>query len=326
MTELNFKNADYYFKSQLKISNLDILRKTEQFSLGKKIDSDRFIPEHDIYHFLVDAGLLHLLYRQRTNQDFRPEVVSNSFHGEALIELLGRFFGNFEPQLRTIEINNHIEKCLVLPEKQIGLRPGKGREGRFFLFDNVTCLNLDTQEKQLCSSINFEAELNKFIEFIILASLLNGEIADKYISHLQERGIIYSKGVKHFVQIEFRQQIRELLQSNQISEELADLDTFLYQMYQTSLDMTIKYCKQVVNFVQECFLNPKFDTIYQQGNDLLIPFEGDSGNKLLALFFYINKSANLIHDNDFKLTWQLNKENPDTFDNLITYYALCLIK
>ena len=264
------------FTAKPHLENIDRLGKAKLTSTGEEVDTSRLIPDHDIYHHLVDTGYIYELYRQRTGITLTLDKYSTTFHGEALIECLGHFIGNLEDK----------GSCYLLPHTQKGLRSGKGRENRFFpvlpsLLNSTGTSDITFAERN---------DIHKFAKFVILASLLNGDIAKKFCQKFKHH-YTQLQSVRFFVSEEFKNSLDQHLEDTRYSPILLTLEQFLQDDYNSSLAQTVEYSTLAIEICHRLFLNPDHNDYTYSRSGLIV-----RKSPHLEYISSLNKSVNSIHD------------------------------
>jgi hypothetical protein len=287
-------NSDF-----LVISDSDLLNSSQNFfihvsSNGQSFPDTKFLIDHDIFHFAFERGWMHHVYKKRVGESLE-NFSSYSYHGESIIELFSRFFGNLTENILYIE-NDKLPKgyYLCLPKEQFGVKdkqPGRifpisfkvQEDGKFELEDG------------LCSDV-----VLGYIRYVIIGSLVTGKVADIFLNHLKinydsanlwlNRSFFYSN--------EFKEMVLNYLKNptQTLPIQLYELNNFLEVDHQTSLSKVVDYCHFSLKLFYTVFINPNFDRIYQNNNSYLFPLYCQDGQlTFMSYLFFLNRSANLVY-------------------------------
>ncbi len=288
--------ADFFVLSAP--SSQDILTDAKFISWvnGIEFPDAKFIVNHDIFHFAFEQGWLHERYQALTGQSLE-RFSSYAFHGEAIIELSSRFFGNLQP-LPLIVGPEHPDipagEYLALPKAQPGLRLNKP-ELIFPVF--FTPLNAGQ------FTVDFDEQSAGFLELkrmTIIASLVTGQLVDDFIAYLQTTGHDQPEWSDYhfFHGADFQAMVDAFVRDSaqELPVLLRELDGFLQANYGTSLSKSLTYYDLCLQIFYTAFLHPASDRIFQSEDSYLFPTQDTRGKPtLMADLFFLNRSANAVY-------------------------------
>jgi hypothetical protein len=295
------ENTDFWVVSEPSPSDIRLNMNVRSCSNGGKLPSAKFFQNHDIFHFAFEKGWMHYIYKVRTGDNL--EIFSSyTYHGESIIELCTRFFGNLENDL--ININKDHKglpagEYIELPMLQLGVRKRNQPKRVFPILFKI----LDKGSFYLVEECDPEIVVD-YIRYVITASLVSGDSADIFLESLEKKYIDkqYWMNRKFFYSTDFKEIVRDFVKNpdRELPIQLIELNTFLLQN-DTNLERTIQYCKKCLNIFYKVFLNPEFDRIFQTDTSYLFPlYSHDNQLTFMGHLFFINRSANFSYENTFK--------------------------
>ena len=173
------ENASLFVSLEPDFDDIEPKYKVSFISNGESLPDAKFLYNHDIFHYIVDSGVFHREHTKITGNQLEKEF-STSFHGEALIEVLGRFFTNLEKEsiFVTNPITGKVEEFLAMPKKQKGF--SEKQPTRIF--------PLDVNTKDISSLLNtsfgetekYNQVANELKKYVIIGSLVSGKIRNKH--------------------------------------------------------------------------------------------------------------------------------------------------
>jgi hypothetical protein len=266
---------------------------------GEQIDDVNFLPDHDVFHWVIDSNLFHNEYKSITGIELEREI-STSFHGEGLIEIFSRFFGNLEPETYKKYDENRIliGEYVKMPKIQIGAKPNQP----FRTFPlKVNCTNVLTKTTSIFDH-DYEKSVDATKRYTIIGSLVSGEILSKFIEPNQR---IFSNPAyqlpEYYLSLDFKTQIQEYITNppKNVPDILSSLDSFLRLNYDSSLGLTLQTVDKYILAFYEVFLSHVEDII-DEGEDYLLfsVLDGNGNLNLLGEIFCINRNLKLSQSNE----------------------------
>lgn len=268
---------------------------------GELVEDSSFLVDHDIFHWFVDSNLFHDEYKSKTGFELEKES-STSFHGEGLIEIFSRFFGNLEPQTYKKYDENGIiiGEYVKMPKFQIGAKPNQP----FRTFPlKVNCINISTKITYLFED-EYEKSLDATKRYTIIGSLVSGEILSKFIAYNKDTfsNLTYASP-EYYLNLDFKVQVQKYITNprENMTDILSLLDNFLRLQYSTSLDLTLQTVDKYIMAFYEVFLSNAQECIDEGEDHLLFSILDGNGNlNLLGEIFYINQSLKASQSNEIK--------------------------
>lgn len=269
---------------------------------GKQIDDSNFLPDHDVFHWVVDSKLFHDEYKCKTGVELEREI-STSFHGEGLIEIFSRFFGNLESQTYKKYDENGIimGEYVKMPKIQIGAKPNQP----FRTFPlKVNCTSDLTKTISVFED-EYEKSLDATKRYTIVGSLVSGEILSKFIEFNQKNFWNPNHLIpEYYLSLDFKTQIQEYIinPAKNMTDILSLLDSFLRLNYNSSLDLTLQTVDKYILAFYEVFLS-RVEDIIDEGEDYLLfsVLDGNGNLNLLGEIFCINRNLKLSQSNEISI-------------------------
>jgi hypothetical protein len=283
-----FDNASF---AVLKKESLNGKKITEKMiSNGIELENPNYLTDHDIFHWVVDSGLFHAEYSTKTDKILEKEI-STSFHGEGLIEIFSRFFGNIEAEtFKKYDENNHlIGEYIKMPKIQKGVKVDQPY--RTFPLKINNSGNKGKMEE-------YQKSLDSTKRYTIIGSLISGEILSKFLDF--NSGLFVASRFaeqSYYLSMDFKMQVFNYIANPYTNKTniLILLDEFLHCHYNSSLNLAIETVDKYITAFYEVFL-PK-ESCIEIDDFILFSILDDFGNtNLLGEIFYINRSLNIVHN------------------------------
>lgn len=262
-------------KGANKIGNsLAVINSTE-------IEGNQFklVRYHDIFHHFVESGYFYEEYNRITGSELKKEN-SYSYHGEALIELFNRFFGNLDQDT----IIRDGKRYIKLPFNQPGVKAKQ--PDRIFPI-NLSYFNIPIDN-------NYEKQVIAYKTYVIIASLVSGSIFKYYLNSIENTDLDskYKEKSYYFSQ-EFKDLVQKFVTTHESCTILDLLDLELKLNWDSSLEITINYCDNVLHYIYEVL----FHEVKTEYDDKGIYFELHSSEKMSFFdqLYFTNKSINLVY-------------------------------
>jgi hypothetical protein len=258
---VNTENSSFFLAIS-EIKSLQEKLQTKKLIInGANIEHPNFLIDHDIFHHFVDSMLFHEEHKKQTGFKLEKEV-STSFHGEALIEIFSRFFGNLETEthkeygLGGVIIGEYVKMKKV----QTGAKPNQP----FRVFPiRVSCTHRATGKFS-----TYEFEYQKAIEatkrYTIIGSLVSGEILTMFLQFYQKLlGNSKFASSQYYTSIEFKLVVQSYITNPNKNKMpiLQLLDTFLISTYDSSLEKVLGCVDSYVEAFYRVFLNNPYDCV-----------------------------------------------------------------
>ncbi|MBH8576844.1 hypothetical protein I8752_28420 [Nostocaceae cyanobacterium CENA369] len=293
--------SDFLVVSEPSPSDLKVNKNVRSNCNGRQFPNAKFFPNHDIFHFIFEKGWIHDTYKGR-NGKILENFSSYAYHGESIIELCTRFFGNLKNEL--IYVHREQEglpkgEYLELPILQLGVRKKNQPKRVFPILFEV----LEEGNFYLTNEFNSETVFD-YMGYVIIASLVSGNGAELFLEYLEEKYNNKQNWMnrKFFYSADFKNIVKDFILNpeRELPIHLNELNAFLVQD-DTSLYKTIQYCEKCLKVFYQVFLNPKFDRIYKTDTSYLFPVHSSKDRMtFMGYLFFINRSANLVYENNFK--------------------------
>jgi hypothetical protein len=294
------ENANFFVIAQP--SATDIMTDSDFISWvnGVAFPDAKFLQDHDIFHFAFEQGWFHEIYQARAGRPLE-KFSSYAFHGEAIIELCSRFFGNLSPA--PVHVASGSEdilpgEYLALPKHQPGMRVNRPERIFPILFSQLASGRFD---------VDFGRDPEAWLELrrmTLIAALVTGRLVDEFLQDLSNQNDYQAAWVNSdfFQSLEFQSQVDAFVSAPQaeLPMVLAELNRFLQERYDTDLYKTLDYYELSLEIFYTVFLNPACDLIFQTAEAYLFPTQDAWGKPtLMADLFFLNRSANSVYRTKF---------------------------
>lgn len=202
---------------------------------GSELLGGDFLENHDIFHGLCEAPWFKEKYKDLLTTSGR-EFQSFSFHGEGLIELFSRFFGNCNLELITYGEQKYIQMPLI----QKGVK--ENQPYRIFpLHKSIGYSDYSLEE--------YTTSVFSCIRYTIIGSLVSGDIVDKFILEYNSKLPTNRQNRDYYRFKEFVYEIHNyLLGKSKLTAQTQLLNNYLQDNYNSSFETTIEAVKQYINF------------------------------------------------------------------------------